>query len=103
MAKESGTEQRAGGASTTSAAAGTATKAEGNGGGNAVSALGGVSAAVAAGLERESHAPVVVGGLAALAAIEIIEWPVALVVGAGSLVAERMVHQDAEDIAAWRS
>jgi hypothetical protein len=43
------------------------------------------------------------GGLAALAAIEIIEWPVALVVGAGSLVAERMAHQDAEKIAARQS
>jgi hypothetical protein len=43
------------------------------------------------------------GGLAALAAIEIIEWPVALVVGAGSVVAERMAHQDAEQIAARRS
>jgi hypothetical protein len=35
------------------------------------------------------------GGLAALAAIEIIEWPVALVVGAGSFVAERLARQDA--------
>jgi hypothetical protein len=30
-----------------------------------------------------------------LAAIEIIEWPVALVVGVGSFVAERLVRQDA--------
>jgi hypothetical protein len=35
------------------------------------------------------------GGLAALAAIEIIEWPVALVVGAGSVVAEGLARQDA--------
>jgi len=41
--------------------------------------------------------------LAALAAVEIIEWPVALVVSAGSFVAERMVHQDTEKIAAQRS
>jgi hypothetical protein len=33
------------------------------------------------------------GGLAALAAVEIIEWPVALVVGVGSFVAERMARQ----------
>jgi hypothetical protein len=38
------------------------------------------------------------GGLAALAAIEIIEWPVALVVGAGSLVAERMARQELRGI-----
>jgi hypothetical protein len=34
------------------------------------------------------------GGLAALATIEIIEWPVALAVGAGSYVAERLARQD---------
>lgn len=36
------------------------------------------------------------GGLAALAAVEIIEWPVALVVGAGTMVAERMARQDTQ-------
>jgi hypothetical protein len=34
------------------------------------------------------------GGLAAMAAIEIIEWPVALAVGVGSYVAERMARED---------
>jgi hypothetical protein len=34
------------------------------------------------------------GGLAAVAAVGIVEWPVALVVGAGSYVAERLVRQD---------
>jgi hypothetical protein len=34
------------------------------------------------------------GGLAAVAAVGIIEWPVALVVGAGSYVAERLVRED---------
>ncbi|HXT93737.1 MAG TPA: hypothetical protein VN714_31290 [Trebonia sp.] len=36
------------------------------------------------------------GGLAALAAIEVIEWPVAAVVGIGSYVAERLAREDAE-------
>lgn len=35
------------------------------------------------------------GGLAALAAIGVIEWPVAAVVGAGSYVAERWAREDA--------
>jgi hypothetical protein len=35
------------------------------------------------------------GGLAALAAVEIIEWPVAAVVGVGSYVAERWAREDA--------
>lgn len=34
------------------------------------------------------------GGLAALAAIELIEWPVAVVVGVGSVVAERLARDD---------
>ncbi|MGB6165534.1 MAG: hypothetical protein WCF33_02400 [Pseudonocardiaceae bacterium] len=34
------------------------------------------------------------GGLAALATIEIIEWPVALAVGVGSVVTERLARQD---------
>jgi hypothetical protein len=41
--------------------------------------------------------------LAALAAIEIIEWPVALMVGAGSFVAEQMARQDAAQSTAQRS
>jgi hypothetical protein len=34
------------------------------------------------------------GGLAAMATIEIIEWPVALAVGVGSYVAERLARDD---------
>lgn len=41
------------------------------------------------------------GGLAALATIEIIEWPVALAVGVGSVVAERLAREDVrKDLAA---
>jgi hypothetical protein len=41
------------------------------------------------------------GGLAAAATIEIIEWPVALAVGVGSVVAERLARQDVrKDLAA---
>lgn len=36
------------------------------------------------------------GGLGAMAALEIIDWPVALVVGAGTYVAERFTRQDIE-------
>jgi hypothetical protein len=35
------------------------------------------------------------GGLAALAAVGVIEWPVAAVVGAGSYVAQRWAREDA--------
>ncbi|WP_116204682.1 hypothetical protein [Amycolatopsis circi] len=34
------------------------------------------------------------GGLAALAAVGVLEWPVAVVVGAGSYVAERLSRED---------
>jgi hypothetical protein len=34
------------------------------------------------------------GGLAALAVVGVIEWPVAVVVGAGSYVAERLTRED---------
>lgn len=34
------------------------------------------------------------GGLAALATIEIIEWPVALTLGAGSYIAERLARRE---------
>jgi hydrogenase/urease accessory protein HupE len=37
------------------------------------------------------------GGLAALATIEIIEWPVALTLGAGSFIAERLARQEARE------
>jgi len=37
------------------------------------------------------------GGLGALATVGILEWPVALVVGVGSLVAERLAREPAAD------
>jgi hypothetical protein len=43
------------------------------------------------------------GGLAALATIEIIEWPVALAVGVGSVVAERLAREDVRKDLAARS
>jgi hypothetical protein len=43
------------------------------------------------------------GGLAALATIELIEWPVALAVGAGSFIAERMARQEIRKDLAARS
>jgi hypothetical protein len=36
------------------------------------------------------------GGLAALAAFEVVEWPVAVLVGAGSWVAEKYAEADAQ-------
>ena len=103
MAEGSGTKERASGASAPSEAAGAATQADGNGRGNAVSALAGFRLPWPQGVDVNPTRLLWWGGLAALAAIEIIEWPVALVVGAGSMVAERMAHQDAEEIAARRS
>lgn len=43
------------------------------------------------------------GGLAALAAVGVIEWPVAAVVGAGSYVAERWAREDARRDAQQRT
>jgi hypothetical protein len=43
------------------------------------------------------------GGLAALATVGVIEWPVAAVVGAGSYVAERWARDDARRAAQQRS
>lgn len=43
------------------------------------------------------------GGLAALAAVGVIEWPVAAVVGAGSYVAERLANEDAQRAARQQS
>jgi hypothetical protein len=34
-----------------------------------------------------------IGGLGAMAAVELLEWPVALAVGAGSLIAERLARE----------
>lgn len=43
------------------------------------------------------------GGLAVLATIELIEWPVALAVGVGSVVAERLAREDVRKDLAGRS
>lgn len=44
------------------------------------------------------------GGLAALATIEIIEWPVALTLGAGSFIAERLARENVrKDLAELRA
>jgi hypothetical protein len=37
------------------------------------------------------------GGLGALATIGVLEWPVALVVGAGSIVAEQLARENRSD------
>ena len=102
MAEGSGTKERASAASA-AGADGATTKDDGNGRGNSVSGLAGFRLPWPQGLDVNPTRLLWWGGLAALAAIEIIEWPVALVVGAGSVVAERMAHQEAEEIAARRS
>jgi type IV secretory pathway TrbD component len=43
------------------------------------------------------------GGLAALATVGVIEWPVAAVVGVGSYVAERLAREDAQHSAPQHS
>jgi hypothetical protein len=43
------------------------------------------------------------GGLVALVTIELIEWPVALAVGVGSVVAERLAREDVRKDLAARS
>ena len=94
MADRSGAEAGpTSGASATSAGAGAATKADDNGHGQNVSALAGFRLPWPQGLEVNPTRMLWWGGLAALAAVEIIEWPVALVVGVGSFVAERMARQ----------
>lgn len=103
MANRSGAEERSTGSSPTSARAGAAAKVDDNGRDNNVNAVAGFRLPWPQGWEVNPTRMLWWGGLAALAAVEIIEWPVALVVGAGSLVAERMAHQDAEKITAQRS
>jgi hypothetical protein len=97
MADRSTTEQRSTGAATaTSPHAGATAKVDDNGQPKNVSALAGFGLPLPQGLDINPTRLLWWGGLAALAAIEIIEWPVALVVGAGSLVAERMARQDTQ-------
>ena len=97
MANRSDTEERSmGEATATSAPAGTTAKVDDNGQAKNVSALAGFRLPWPQGLDVNPTRVLWWGGLAALAAIEIIEWPVALVIGAGSFVAERMARQDAQ-------
>ena len=103
MADRSDAEERSTGGSPTSARAGAAATVDDNGRGNNVNAVAGFRLPWPQGWEVNPTRMLWWGGLAALAVVEIIEWPVALVVGAGSFVAERMAHQDAEKIAAQRS
>ncbi|HEX6401678.1 MAG TPA: hypothetical protein VF003_00700 [Pseudonocardiaceae bacterium] len=102
MADKSGTtgqtatkERSTGDTTATSADAGATAKVDDNGQEKNVSALAGFRLPWPQGLEMNPTRMLWWGGLAALAAIEIIEWPVALVVGASSFVAERLARQDA--------
>ena len=93
---QTGTQERStGGATAPSPDAGATGKVDDNGQRKNVSALAGFRLPWPQGLEVNPTRMLWWGGLAALAAIEIIEWPVALVVGAGSVVAERLARQDA--------
>lgn len=105
MAERSSSEDRPAGGATATQTRGAAKAAveEDDGRGKNVSALAGFRLPWPQGFEVDPKRMLWLGGLAALAAVEIIEWPVALVVGAGSYVAERMAHQDAERIAARRT
>ena len=97
MADRAAIEKRStGGAAATSAHAGAAAKVDDNGQAQNVSALAGFRLPWPQGLDINPTRMLWWGGLAALAAIEIIEWPVALVVGAGSFVAERLARQNAQ-------
>lgn len=103
MADRSGSEDSpTGGATATSARGGATAKVEDDGRGKNVSALAGFRLPWPQGVNVDPRRVLWLGGLAALAAVEIIEWPVALVVGAGSYVAEWMARQDAEKIVAQR-
>lgn len=79
------------------AAGGAAVTSEGEGGERVVAASGGfrlpLPGELAGGMDPKRL--LWLGGLAALAAVEVIEWPVALVVGAGSYVAERLARDEA--------
>lgn len=104
MADRPGSEDRpTSGATATSARGGAAGKVEDNEQGKNVSASAGFRLPWPQSFELDPKRVLWLGGLTALAAVEIIEWPVALVVGAGSFVAEWMARQDVERIAAQRS
>jgi hypothetical protein len=104
MAERPGSDDGPKGAATATSARGGATaNVEDEGQGKTVRALAGFRLPLPQGFDMDPKRVLWLGGLAALAAVEIIEWPVALVVGAGSFVAEWMVRQDAARIAAQRS
>lgn len=85
---------RGGEAST--AQAGAAGTVQGEGSDRAVAATGGFRLPLPGGLAGGMDPKRLwwLGGLAALAAIEVIEWPVALAVGVGSYVAERLAREE---------
>jgi hypothetical protein len=100
MADQTGAQKRStGDATATSARDGTTAKVDDDGQGKNVSALAGFRLPWPQDVNLNPTRLLWWGGLAALAAIEIIEWPVALVVGAGSFVAERMAREDAQTTA----
>ena len=76
------------------AAGGVAATGESESGAGVVGAVGGLRLPLPAVGGIEPERLVWWGALAAVAAVGIIEWPVALVVGAGSYVAKRLVRQD---------
>lgn len=84
------------GGEATTAQAGVAGTAERESRGQAVAASGGFRLPLPGGLTEgmDPKRLLWLGGLAALVAIEVIEWPVALAVGVGSYVAERLAREE---------
>lgn len=78
------------------ARAGVTGTVQGEGSDHGVAALGGVRLPLPGGLAGGMDPKRLwwLGGLAALAVIEVIEWPVALAVGVGSYVAERLAREE---------
>jgi hypothetical protein len=88
-----------------SAQVGVAGTVAGEGGGRTVAASGGFGLPLPGGLSAvmDPKRLLWLGGLAALATIEIIEWPVAVVIGVGSYVAERFARDDVREELRQRS
>ncbi|MBV9160788.1 MAG: hypothetical protein JO281_04350 [Pseudonocardiales bacterium] len=104
MADRPGSDEGPKGTATTTAARGGAkADVEDDGEGKTMRALAGFRLPLPQGFDVDPKRVLWLGGLAALAAVEIIEWPVALVVGAGSFVAEWMARQDAARVVEQRS
>jgi hypothetical protein len=91
------------GSEASTAQAGAAGTVQGEGGDRAVAGVGGFRLPLPGGLAGGLAGGMDPkrlwwwGGLAALAAIEIIEWPVALAVGVGSYVAERLAREEVRE------